>query len=281
MNHQPTPGGGAPAHTERAAGSVLSPAPLSSVAAPTPTRGLELTELKGLELDGMHVDGVAIELDLASAVLEPRAVPDRRLTSLAADPTFWVAVNAGYFERDGSPSGLLASSARRYGLLDRRGGSGIVIVSAERAQLVPFEGFPSNSFRGELAVQSGPRLIEPNGSLGMRSDDGQRAPRTVLCVMHQGRSLALVLLWSREEPARGPGLMTVARLLTGPSPRGSERWCEQALNLDGGPSTGIVYSRAFTRRVTPEHLPLGPVPWALVARPRVGTANPSSAPPQP
>ena len=47
-----------------------------------------------------------------------------------------------------------------------------------------------------------------------------------------------------------------------PSPVGDPAGCEMALNLDGGPSTGVIVRGARDAR----NPALGPVPWVLVAR---------------
>jgi hypothetical protein len=85
----------------------------------------------------------------------------------------------------------------------------------------------------ELAVQNGPRLVEGPGRLGIRSDDGKRAARTVACDV--GGRLHLVVVTT--VPHEGPTLHETARLCAAPPPRGLG--CRAAINLDGGPSTGF------------------------------------------
>jgi|GEM_PF-3002014 len=233
--------------------------------------GLEVTRLAGLTLDGAPQEGVVVRVELARLAVEPRAVPGRDLAALADDPSLLLAVNAGYFEADGAPEGLLAGATVTYGVAGRRGGSGIVVVRDRRAALVPFTASFGLGDPAELAVQAGPRLVEPDGRPGIRSDDGQRAPRTVMCLGDGGRRVDLIVVWERGNPLAGPGLFALSRALTAPLLAADPRRCDQALNLDGGPSTGLVLNRQLAARVALQHLPLGPVPWALQVRARAAT----------
>jgi uncharacterized protein YigE (DUF2233 family) len=193
------------------------------------------------------------QVDLA--VVEP---PNTRLEQLAKQPTIVAAVNGGFFEADGSASGLLASHGRRMGRLDARAGSGVLVVSQGRASLMSADD-ASETTEGDVIVQCGPRLVEPDGAIGIRTDDGKRASRTAACIRDGGHELDFVLAWTRNGDRDGPGLFEMAEWLREPLFATETSGCEAALNLDGGPSTGIVL------RGMPEelHKPYGRVPWAL------------------
>jgi len=251
--------------------AAATPLPRRSAAPTAATElppGLEVSRLTGLELDGVPQDGVLVRVDLARMLVEPRAVPGRDLAALGDDPSLLLAVNAGYFEANGAPTGLLAREDVAYGVAGRRGGTGVLVVRERRATLVPFTAAFELRGPAELAVQAGPRLVEADGRPGIRTDDGQRAPRTVLCLGEGGRRIDLVLVWRASNPLEGPGLFALSRALSKPLLAPDPRRCEQALNLDGGPSTGLVLRRDLRARDAVRHLPLGPVPWALAVRPR-------------
>ena len=198
--------------------------------------------------------------DADLAIVEP---PRARLERLSKDATIVAAINGAFFESDAGPSGLLVSHGRPIGAFDARGGSGIFIVFDKRARLVPADGAVA-TMPGDLKVQCGPRLIEPDGSIGIRSDDGKRASRTVACIRDGGREVDLVLAWTRNSDRDGPGLFEMAQWLRQPLFAGEASGCDAALNLDGGPSTGVVL------RGLPDelHMPYGRVPFALVVRER-------------
>ncbi len=249
--------------------AAATPFPQRSAAATAATElppGLEVSRLTGLELDDAPQNGVLVRVDLARMLVEPRAVPGRNLAALADDPSLLLAVNAGYFEASGAPTGLLAGEHVTYGVAGRRGGTGIVVVRERRATLVPFTAAFALDGPAELAVQAGPRLLEADGRPGIRTDDGQRAPRTVLCLAEGGRRVDLILVWRAGNPLEGPGLFALSRALSTPLLPPDPRRCEQALNLDGGPSTGLVLRGDLRARDAVRHLPLGPVPWALAVR---------------
>jgi exopolysaccharide biosynthesis protein len=95
----------------------------------------------------------------------------------------------------------------------------------------------------------------------VRSDDGHRAERTALCVRDAGRTV--VVIAEPRAGSRGPSLFALAQYLAA----GDQR-CEDALNLDGGPSTGVAYrggEAAMSMKVMP---PRGPLRYALVMRDR-------------
>ena len=93
----------------------------------------------------------------------------------------------------------------------------------------------------------------------MRGDDGQRAERTALCIRDEGRTVDVVI----AEPAdgtRGPSLYALGQFLA------EKHRCDDALNLDGGPSTGVAYrtgDAGSAPRVLP---PRGPLRYAIIAR---------------
>jgi hypothetical protein len=171
------------------------------------------------------------------------------------------AVNGGFFEPDGSPSGVLVSAGQTFGRYAARGGSGVLAVRDGRATVDVAAGFPED-FQGDLAVQCGPRLVERGGVIGVHRDDGRRFARTAACVRDDGRTLDLVLTWCVDDAMRGPGLLWLARRLAGPSPTGDPGGCELALNLDGGPSTGLLLEPGAG------HDAVGPTPWLLTVRAR-------------
>ena len=110
-------------------------------------------------------------------------------------------------------------------------GGGVVAVVSGRARLSPAPGFEPPA-GPDLALQARPRLVVDGGRASVR-DDGRAAERTALCLRDQGRVLEVIV--ARGEAAgRGPTLALLADMLV-------SRGCEGALNLDGGPSTGVAW----------------------------------------
>jgi hypothetical protein len=221
-------------------------------------RGVSYARTERTDDRGRNTVWVVLRVVLGEANLVVVEPPHDRLEQLAKNATVVAAVNGGFFEADGSASGLLASHGRRMGRLDARAGSGVLVVSAGVARLLPTED-AAESTDGDVVVQCGPRLVEPDGTIGIRADDGKRAARTAACIRDGGRELDLVLAWTRNGDRDGPGLFDMARWLREPLFAGEPSGCDAALNLDGGPSTGVVL------RALPEelHKPYGRVPWAL------------------
>lgn len=215
---------------------------------------------------------VVVRVDVARVDMRVERSPDDSITALwERDPTAIAVLDGAYFEPDHSPSGLVYSGGVAVAPVGRRGGSGILRVTRERADLVAIDARDGGTWSpGDdvtLALQCGPRVIEPGGVAGIHRHDGRFAARTVACVRDAGRTLDLIATWDVDDARRGPELHDLATVLSGPSPTGDDGPCESALNLDGGPSTG-VYVRSLTASGEVRHAPVGPTPWAIVVRPR-------------
>jgi hypothetical protein len=208
------------------------------------------------------LEWLVVRLDLTRVAPVATAVPDEDMLALEHDPTVLVAVDAGFFDDDHRPDGLLVSEGNQIAPVTTHGGSGLLCVRGGTADLFASTDTLPPGAPFQLAVQCGPRLVERDGAVGITRDTGARFARTAACVRDGGHTLDLVVTWLPSDPLRGPGLMALAQRLAQPSPVGDPRGCERALNLDGGPSTGVfVRGAPFAT-----HRPVGPVPYALVVR---------------
>lgn len=215
---------------------------------------------------------VVIRVDVARANLNVERPPDDSITALWERDSMAVAmVNGAYFEPDHSPSGLVFSGGATRAPVGPRGGSGILTVEGDRVAVVSIDARDGGTYTPppgvSLALQCGPRVVEAGGVAGIYRHDGRYAARTVACVRDAGRTLDLIATWDEREPRRGPELHDLATILSGPSPTGDDGPCEVALNLDGGPSTG-VYAGVPSAPGGVRHAPVGPTPWVFVVRPR-------------
>lgn len=80
----------------------------------------------------------------------------------------------------------------------------------------------------QSALQSGPFLIDPGGRIGIHSDSGLSAKRTVIAKTKDDEILVIT--------TTAVSLFELSRLLKVKFPN-----VDCALNLDGGPSTGLIY----------------------------------------
>lgn len=213
--------------------------------------------------DDKTADVAVVRLALAEVELGFRELPEHRFRPTLEAPDVDLAINAGFFEPDFSPSGLMVLAGRTLAPGRAVGGSGVLVVDEGRARLVAYDALASMPEDVDFAIQCGPRLVEPGGIVGIERDGGQRAARTALCVRDEGRTLDVVVAYRRSAYG-GPGLLTLARWLAEGLVPG-EGGCESALNLDGGPSTALVV-RGFDAA---RRLPPGPVVWAITARARI------------
>ena len=162
-----------------------------------------------------------------------------------------LAVNGGFFDRRFEPEGYVVSQGRVLSEWDRDLGGGVITGAAGQARQHDGETFAPPREPPEWAIQARPRLVV-GGALNIRSETGLRAARTALCLKDEGRELTVVVIPAEED--EGPTLYELGEQLV-------REGCEDALNLDGGPSTGFV---------SPSHrsMPRGPIRHAVVIRPR-------------
>ncbi len=165
-------------------------------------------------------------------------------------------VNGGYFEADYRPSTWLVSGGVQLSPKSDTSRGGVLALGRGGVFVGPFSQL---SFEPELAVQSFPLIVEQAGKSGIRSNDGRRAARTVACLA-SGTLHLIVISAPRGE---GPTLLESASLLRAPLPAGFG--CDVALNLDGGPSSGVWFAPQIPARQRP---PFANVGYAIALRPR-------------
>lgn len=150
------------------------------------------------------------------------------LSALVPDGAL-AAINGGYFLKNYKPTGWVLDAAGEHGKRNPKAKGGVLAVRDAKAWIGPMSKVP---FTPKFAVQNGPLLLTTDGKVGLRSDDGKRAARTVACL--QAKALHLIVIQSGI--GNGPTLMETAELLK--DPKGPFK-CDVALNLDGGSSTGV------------------------------------------
>jgi len=136
---------------------------------------------------------------------------------------------------------------------------GVVTWDGDRAKLWESESFAMPD-GARFAVQCRPRLVVA-GAPNVKSDDGHRSERTALCLRDGGRSIDVVIVKGASGgggESAGPSLFALGRYL-------AQRGCEDALNLDGGPSTGVAWRENGAIRVL---APARPVRHAVTFRRR-------------
>jgi hypothetical protein len=145
-----------------------------------------------------------------------------------------LVINGGYYGTDGRAQGLVIARGRqRNPLFPRIHGGVVAVLRSGRAlhQKADAVRLP----RGvEFAIQCSPQLVVGGRSAVERPGENT-ASRTALCVRDGGRGLDVYV--ARVDPSRGragPTLFTFANELVAEG-------CEEALNLDGGPSTGVAW----------------------------------------
>jgi hypothetical protein len=165
-------------------------------------------------------------------------------------------INGGYFETDFRPSTWLVRHGVELGKKSDTSKGGLLAIKAKQLYLGPFSGL---TFEPELAVQSFPLIIEADGKSGIHRDDGRRAARTVVCQTSSELNFVVIAAPRGD----GPTLFETAALLQKPWPAGFG--CRTALNLDGGPSSGVWFAPGIGAKQRP---PAAPVAYGIALVPR-------------
>ncbi len=164
------------------------------------------------------------------------------MSELAQDAL--LVVNGSYFTPEHRPTGLLISEGQILSPLVRKGGgagTGVLLVADGRVTLLERERVKRRDYENSVfAIQAGPRVIEPGGVGGIRSDDGLRANRTVIGADSRGR-IVLAVTYAEDGSRSGATLFELMQLLGagGLGEIAADLALDFALNLDGGPSTGL------------------------------------------
>jgi uncharacterized protein YigE (DUF2233 family) len=163
-----------------------------------------------------------------------------------------LVLNGGFFDPRGRALGLAISEGVTLSPFSRNLSGGVVTVANDVARLHETELFemPADA---RFAVQCRPRLVV-GGRPNVKRDDGKRSERSALCLRDGGRTIDVVVVHGRDvgEPT-GPSLFALGRWL-------ARRGCEDALNLDGGPSTGVAWREGGETKLL---APRGPVRHAV------------------
>ena len=184
-------------------------------------------------------------VDLSTASLSVRDVNGRTLDRLRREEGASLAINAGFFDPAFAPEGLVVDAGRELSALVP-GLSGGVLSIDDRAAITATEDYvPTDA--PDFAIQCRPRLVV-DGARNIATDTGRLAARTALCVRDEGRTLDVVVV---------PTDVTIYALADALVAHG----CDDALNLDGGPSTGVAWRDLAGAQALE---PAGPVRQAIV-----------------
>jgi uncharacterized protein YigE (DUF2233 family) len=234
-----------------------APASPSASAAPAAKTGApitpEITTVRGEDAFRLHV----FTIPLAGARLGIVEMGmGRDLAAARARTGATLVVDAGFFDPQQQPEGLVIAEGKTLSALSASLGGGVLAVSGDRAALFAAEGYapaPGVSF----AIQAKPRLVVAGATSKMK--DERAAERTALCLREEGRTLEVVVARG-DTPGAGPRLSELADML-------QSRGCQDALNLDGGPSTGAAWREPEGTRELP---PRGPLRQAIAVWAREG-----------
>ena len=211
------------------AGAVMSPASAEppSFSAVAPGIAHAVFRVRPPDAEPFSGHAFRIDLDVAELRLIPAGDPPLRRTveQIVAPHPVVVAANASFFDTDGRAMGLAVDRGRVMATSNRRAW-GALVIDGTQARIVLGADI-QNPLDHHLIVQGIPRLLVGGKVQPLKF---QVAERTAVCA--GGNILVLVVSTKVEATA-------FARFLADPPDRGG-LGCQDALNLDGGPSTQLV-----------------------------------------
>ena len=184
--------------------------------------------------------GFKIHFSIPSpAVIQPDFIAVGRGQRAAA------MVNGGYFDASFQPAGLVVQEGQAVSEMSQKPAlSGVVAVfEGGELFLIPRSKYLPN--RGiHSAIQAGPFIIDPGGTMGIRSDDLKKAKRTAV-----GQTVSGEIVFITTTPCT---LYQLADILVNHYDTIGVARFDRVLNLDGGPSTGLYIHELEEHHVVPE-----------------------------
>lgn len=153
--------------------------------------------------------------------------------------------NGAFFSEDFRPISLLVSEGRVLHALSTADLLNGVFVLDKKGtgELVGQEAFHMDSSI-DFAIQNGPILLDKNGKNRILSDDGKLASRTAIGLDNSGHVVVILLKTSLFDSENMLSLYQFADLLQNASSL-RDIGLHSVLNLDGGPSTGMMIGNLY------------------------------------
>jgi len=175
--------------------------------------------------------------------------PPQRIEAWQKSLSALLVMNGGYFDENYEPTGLFIDEGQNLGSNPYDPAKSGTIVFSPQVNILDTQKQPlPDHFDGDV-LQSFPLLIRSGGKPGIEADTQKLARRTVLAKDIDGNMLAIIV---DQTPISLFQLMEI--LLE------SDLRIDTALNLDGGPSTGLLVK---TDSYSESILPLSPLPQVI------------------
>jgi len=173
----------------------------------------------------LRIDKNQYQWALAQDIKNPRIVSQWQ-EKLRAE----IVINGSYFDENNNATGFLMIEKEKFGNLSlngKNGYTGMLLIKDNQPELryLPKENYKNEKV--DFALQTFPTLIYNNKSL-ITEDSGKTARRTVLAQAKDGKTYIII-------SESFISLYKLAKWL-----ENSELDINIAINLDGGPSTGLI-----------------------------------------
>lgn len=152
----------------------------------------------------------------------------------------FLTFNGGFFTEEFKPTGLLISEGKKLRKTSPAGLLNGILAIDDTGNARLFKNTASlNENKYVFAIQNGPVLLDEKGNIGISEDTGKTASRTAVGLDDKGNVILIILKQSLLNADNQMTLYRFAHLLK-ESPEFAKLDLRATLNLDGGPSTGMM-----------------------------------------
>jgi uncharacterized protein YigE (DUF2233 family) len=169
----------------------------------------------------------------------------KNLQEISKKTNATIAVNGGFFTEDFKPTGLLISQNQiLHPLSQAELLNGIFAIGNDNTPRLLTQSDPIEPTEYAFAIQCGPVLINQNGEITISKDTGKIASRTAIGIDKDNNIVIILLKQSLLNTDNTISLYEFAHLMKEHSQL-KHLQLHSVLNLDGGPSTGIVIGENY------------------------------------
>jgi phosphodiester glycosidase len=194
-----------------------------------------------VKMESLRVDPKKFNFRILSA---PKIFtrPSAWVDKMAVKQGAFAAINASfYLPETWVPTGLVISDGKVFTNWVKGAGSGVFRVRGDRAYIEWSSKLNPDWQKSDVAVQSGPLIIEPGGKPGIYKNTNKRRTRTAAGIDARGNVILICLERGNqiESDISGLDLYELMEIMLVPEEEGGLA-LKEAINFDGGTSSAMI-----------------------------------------
>jgi len=180
-----------------------------------------------------------------SIYLNKDATKAKSISDIHKEQHSLLTFNGSFFDTDFKPIGLIIKNGEKLSKLSPSElSNGIFAINSKGEPALLDAKNPGDLTRFDFALQNGPVLLDPEGDIKITVDTQKSASRTALGIDNTGNVILIVIKQTLLNSNNAMSLYQFAHLLK-ESPSLAALNLHSVLNLDGGPSTGVIIGKQY------------------------------------